>query len=173
EVADRVVVGSSEWDELRYRELSAAFEETALSDIAWSRIFDWRVALAGYWPGVREQEIRIRGPRAEASLLRGWLPGRLPRAVPPIQPARRPPRPPPRPALPPPARPPAWAGRSFRAPHPAPPRGAPPPPRTSPPPPRPPSTNPPPGPRLGGAGVCPPFPPRRRRRALPAGAPLR
>jgi len=87
EVADRVVVDSSEWDELRYRELSAAFEETALSDIAWSRIFDWRVALAGYWPGVREQEIRIRGPRAEASLLRGWLADRLRRAVRPIEPA--------------------------------------------------------------------------------------
>jgi glucose-6-phosphate dehydrogenase-like protein OpcA len=87
EVADRVVVDSSEWDELRYPELSAAFEHTALSDIAWSRIFDWRVALAGYWPGVREQEIRIRGPRAEASLLRGWLADRLRRAVRPIEPA--------------------------------------------------------------------------------------
>jgi hypothetical protein len=87
ELADRVVVDSSEWDELRYRELSEAFERTALSDIAWSRVFEWRVALAGYWPGVREQEIRIRGPRAEASLLRGWLADRLHRAVRPIEPA--------------------------------------------------------------------------------------
>jgi hypothetical protein len=87
EVADRVVVDSSEWDELRYRELSEAFERTALSDIAWARIYDWRVALAGYWPGVREQEIRIRGPRAEASLLRGWLAAQLRRAVRPIEPA--------------------------------------------------------------------------------------
>jgi len=87
DLADRVVVDSSEWDELRYHELSTAFEHTALSDIAWSRIFDWRVALAGYWPGVREQEIRIRGPRAEASLLRGWLAAQLRRAVRPIEPA--------------------------------------------------------------------------------------
>jgi hypothetical protein len=85
EVADRVVVDSSEWDELRYDELSQAFERTALSDIAWSRIFDWRVALAGYWPGISEQEIRVRGPRAEASLLRGWLAAQLRRAVRPIE----------------------------------------------------------------------------------------
>ena len=84
-VADRVVVDSSEWDELRYDELSSAFERTALSDIAWSRIFDWRVALAGYWPGIREQEIRVRGPRAEASLLRGWLAAQLHRAVRPVE----------------------------------------------------------------------------------------
>src|SRR5262249_42608275 len=62
DLADRVVVDSSEWDELRYRELSAAFEETALSDIAWSRIFDWRVALPGCWPGLRQREMRIRWP---------------------------------------------------------------------------------------------------------------
>lgn len=87
DVADRVVVDSSEWDELGYAELSETFGRTALSDIAWTRIFDWRLALAGYWPGVREQEIRIRGPRAEASLLRGWLTAQLRRAVRPIEPA--------------------------------------------------------------------------------------
>jgi hypothetical protein len=86
-VADRVVVDSSEWDDLRYRELSQAFEQTAVSDIAWSRVHDWRVELAGYWPGIREQEIRIRGPRAEASLLRGWLAAQLRRAVRPVEPA--------------------------------------------------------------------------------------
>src|SRR5207248_1690707 len=86
-VADRVVVDSSEWDELRYRELSEAFERTAVSDIAWSRIHRWRVALADYWPGVREQEIRVRGPRAEASLLRGWLAAQLRRAIRPVEPA--------------------------------------------------------------------------------------
>jgi hypothetical protein len=86
-VADRVVVDSSEWDELRYRELSQFFERTAVSDIAWSRVYDWRVRLAGYWPGIREQEIRIRGPRAEASLLRGWLAARLGRAIRAVEPA--------------------------------------------------------------------------------------
>ena len=87
EIADRVVVDSSEWDELRYRELSEAFDRTAVSDIAWARVYDWRLALAGYWPGVREQEIRISGPRAEASLLRGWLGAQLHRGVRPIEPA--------------------------------------------------------------------------------------
>jgi hypothetical protein len=87
EVADRVVVDSSEWDELRYRELSESFDRTALSDIAWARVYDWRVALAGYWPTVREQEIRVRGPRAEATLLRGWLAAQLRRAVRPVEPA--------------------------------------------------------------------------------------
>jgi hypothetical protein len=86
-VADRVVVDSSEWEELRYRELSEAFERTAVSDIAWSRIYAWRVALAGCWPGVREQEIRIRGPRAEASLLRGWLAAQLLRGIRTVEPA--------------------------------------------------------------------------------------
>jgi len=86
-VADRVVVDSSEWDELRYLELADAFEKTAVSDIAWARTFEWRVVIAHYWPGIREQEIRIRGPRAEASLLRGWLASRLKRAVRPVEPA--------------------------------------------------------------------------------------
>ena len=86
-VADRVVVDSSEWDELRYRELSEAFERTAVSDIAWARIYDWRVELAQYWPGLRDQEIRIAGPRAEASLLRGWLAAQLRRAVRAVEPA--------------------------------------------------------------------------------------
>ena len=36
-LADRVVVDSSEWGELRYSELSGAFERTAVSDIAWAR----------------------------------------------------------------------------------------------------------------------------------------
>jgi hypothetical protein len=86
-VADRVVVDSSEWEELRYRELADFFERTAVSDIAWSRLHDWRLVLAGYWPGIREQEIRIAGPRAEASLLRGWLAAQLRRAVRPVEPA--------------------------------------------------------------------------------------
>jgi len=84
-VADRVIVDSSEWGEFRYAELAAVFGETAVSDIAWARIADWRLELARYWPAIREQEIRIRGPRAEASLLRGWLNARLDRAIRPIE----------------------------------------------------------------------------------------
>ena len=81
EIADRVVVDSSEWEELRYRELAASFETAGVSDIAWARTYDWRVELAGCWPEIAEQEIHIRGPRAEASLLRGWLASRLGRPV--------------------------------------------------------------------------------------------
>jgi glucose-6-phosphate dehydrogenase assembly protein OpcA len=87
EVADRVVVDSSEWGELRYAELAESFHETAVSDIAWARTFPWRVELAHCWPEIREQEIRIRGPRAEASLLRGWLNARLERAIRPVEPS--------------------------------------------------------------------------------------
>jgi glucose-6-phosphate dehydrogenase assembly protein OpcA len=87
EVADRVIVDSSEWDELRYAELQRSFAVTAVSDIAWARTYEWRAELAGYWPAIREQEIRIRGPRAEATLLRAWLNARLERAIRPIEPA--------------------------------------------------------------------------------------
>jgi len=86
-VADRVVVDSSEWEELRYPELHEAFERAAVSDIAWARTYDWRLELARCWPEIREQEIRIGGPRAEASLLRGWLGSRLHRAMRPVEPA--------------------------------------------------------------------------------------
>ena len=85
DLADRVVVDSSEWDELRYAELAEAFPETAVSDIAWARTADWRLELAGLWPGIRDREIRVRGPRAEASLLRGWLAARLRRAIRPVE----------------------------------------------------------------------------------------
>jgi len=81
ELADRVIVDSSEWEELRYRELSETFERTAMSDIAWARIGDWRVELADRWPAIKTQDIAVRGPRAEAALLRGWLASRLRRNI--------------------------------------------------------------------------------------------
>jgi len=81
-VADRVIVDSSEWGELRYAELAKAFSQTAVSDIAWARTGSWRVALAERWPAIAEQEIAVRGPRAEAALLRGWLVSRLARDLP-------------------------------------------------------------------------------------------
>jgi hypothetical protein len=49
--------------------------------MVWARLRDWRLELAGRWPEIREQEIRISGPRAEAALLRGWLASRLQRAI--------------------------------------------------------------------------------------------
>ena len=87
DVADRVIVDSSEWAELGYRYLAASFERTAVSDIAWARTADWRIALAGRWPAIATQDIAIRGPRAEAALLRGWLASRLEREVPIPEPA--------------------------------------------------------------------------------------
>ena len=86
-VADRVIVDSSEWDALRYPELAEVFETTAISDLAWARLHGWRLELASRWPEIREQEIRIRGPEAEAGLLRGWLASRLGRTVRPLEPA--------------------------------------------------------------------------------------
>ncbi len=86
-LADRVVVDSSEWGQLRYSELSGAFERTAVSDIAWARTGMWRTALASRWPEIASQEIQVRGPRAEAALLRGWLASRLERELPPAEPA--------------------------------------------------------------------------------------
>jgi hypothetical protein len=83
-LADRVIVDSSEWGELRYDELAAAFPRTAVSDLVWARIHPWRVALAHRWPAIARQEVEIRGPRAEAALLRGWLGARLERALPPV-----------------------------------------------------------------------------------------
>ncbi len=85
DLVDRLVVDSDEWDELRYDRLAEIFERTAVSDIAWARTLPWRRRLAGYWPGIREQEIRIRGPLPEATLLRGWLAARLRRAVRPVE----------------------------------------------------------------------------------------
>jgi glucose-6-phosphate dehydrogenase assembly protein OpcA len=85
DVADRLIVDSSEWGELRYEELASLFERIAVSDITWSRTFEWRVELADRWPEIREQEIRIRGPMPEATLLRGWLAARLQRPIRPVE----------------------------------------------------------------------------------------
>ena len=87
DVADRLVVDSSEWDDLAYADLAKTFGHAAVSDIAWARTHEWRVELAKYWPAIREQEIRVRGPRAEATLLRAWLNARLDRAIRPVEPA--------------------------------------------------------------------------------------
>ncbi len=88
EIVDRLVVDSSEWDDPRFDELRAVFGRTAVSDIAWARTLPWRTELARYWPGIREQEIQIRGPLAEATLLRAWLNARLERAIRPVAEAR-------------------------------------------------------------------------------------
>ena len=89
DLADRLVVDSSEWRSLRYGDLAGVFERTAVSDLAWARIYPWRVALARRWPEISSQEIRVRGPRAEAALLRGWLGARLRRELAPAVDAER------------------------------------------------------------------------------------
>jgi hypothetical protein len=85
DVVDRLVVDSSEWDDLRYADLAAVFERTAVSDIAWARTLPWRARLARYWPAIREQEIRVRGPIPEGTLLRAWLAARLRRTIRPLE----------------------------------------------------------------------------------------
>jgi hypothetical protein len=84
EVADRLVVDSSEWPDLpaAYQSLTEFFDRVAVSDIAWARTDPWRLALAGLWPGIAEiKALHVRSPRAEALLLAGWLRARLGRDV--------------------------------------------------------------------------------------------
>jgi hypothetical protein len=79
-VVDRLVVDSTEWDDLPYpyRRLVELFERTAVSDIAWSRTSRWRALLASLWPGIADvTSIRVHGTQAQANLLAGWLRSRL------------------------------------------------------------------------------------------------
>lgn len=81
---DRLVVDSAEWHGLpaAYGEFAGSFERADVSDLAWARTLGYRARLAALWPGVGEaQELRVRGPRAEALLLAGWLRSRLGREV--------------------------------------------------------------------------------------------
>jgi glucose-6-phosphate dehydrogenase assembly protein OpcA len=88
-IADRLVVDSREWREPveGYKRLVEIFDRVAVSDIAWSLTYDWRLELAKLWPTIAEQEVRIRGPQAQAALLRGWLASRLQRPIRPVEPA--------------------------------------------------------------------------------------
>jgi hypothetical protein len=79
-VVDRLIVDSTEWDDLPYPygRLSELFERAAVSDIAWARTSRWRALLASLWPGIADVgTIRIRGTEAQAWLLVGWLRSRL------------------------------------------------------------------------------------------------
>ncbi|HZT17283.1 MAG TPA: glucose-6-phosphate dehydrogenase assembly protein OpcA [Gaiellaceae bacterium] len=80
DVADRLIVDSTEWDDLpdAYRLLAELFDRTAASDIAWARTERWRSLLASLWPDVgRVRELRVHGTRAQGHLLAGWLRSRL------------------------------------------------------------------------------------------------
>lgn len=81
-VADRLIVDSTEWDDLPYpyRRLAELFPRTAVSDIAWARTSRWRTLLASLWPGIADVgTIRVHGTAAQAWLLLGWLRARLDR----------------------------------------------------------------------------------------------
>jgi hypothetical protein len=85
DLADRLIVDSSEWETLRYRELGSLVGETAISDLVWARLAPIRRALAACWPQIASAEIAIAGPPAAATLLRAWLSARLHIVLPPAQ----------------------------------------------------------------------------------------
>ena len=79
-LTDRLIVDSTEWDDLPYpyRRLAQLFERTAVSDIAWARTSRWRELLASLWPDIAGVgSIRVHGTSAQAHLLAGWLRSRL------------------------------------------------------------------------------------------------
>src|SRR5581483_8654120 len=81
-IADRLIVDSTEWDDLPYpyRRLSELFGRTAVSDIAWARTSRWRTLLASLWPEIADVgTIRVHGTAAQGHLLAGWLRSRLER----------------------------------------------------------------------------------------------
>ncbi len=81
-VVDRLIVDSTEWDDLPfpYRHLVELFPRVAASDIAWARTSRWRSLLASLWPGIADiRTIRVHGTEAQAWLLVGWLRSRLDR----------------------------------------------------------------------------------------------
>jgi glucose-6-phosphate dehydrogenase assembly protein OpcA len=84
DVADRLVVDSTEWSdpEAGYERLAELLERVIVSDITWARTERWREAIASLWPGVAEAStLRVAGPQAEALLLARWLSVRLGRAI--------------------------------------------------------------------------------------------
>ncbi|HEY7705604.1 MAG TPA: glucose-6-phosphate dehydrogenase assembly protein OpcA [Gaiellaceae bacterium] len=72
EIADRLVVDSSEWPDppADYPRLVELFDRIGVSDIAWRRTLSWRRTLAQAWPKLPD---RVTGPPAETALVAGWL----------------------------------------------------------------------------------------------------
>jgi hypothetical protein len=80
DVTDRLIVDSTEWDDVpgSYLRLAELFPRCAASDIAWARTSRWRSHLATLWPGLADvQTVRVRATAAQAWLLCGWLRSRL------------------------------------------------------------------------------------------------
>jgi hypothetical protein len=83
-VTDRLIVDSTEWEDLPgpYPRLAELFPHTAASDIAWARTSRWRSHLATLWPGIADvRTLRVRGTAAQAWLLCGWLRSKLGREI--------------------------------------------------------------------------------------------
>jgi hypothetical protein len=81
-IVDRLIVDSTEWDDLPYpyRRLVELFPRVAVSDIAWARTSRWRRLLASLWPEIAEvRTLRVHGTSAQGHLLLGWLRSRLDR----------------------------------------------------------------------------------------------
>lgn len=84
DLADRLVVDSSEWPALpeAYGRLAVLVDQVACSDIAWRRTAPIRRALAAQWPGIAEApEVSVAAGPAEALLLEGWLRSRVGREL--------------------------------------------------------------------------------------------
>jgi hypothetical protein len=80
DVTDRLIVDSTEWDDVpdSYPRLAELFARCAASDIAWARTSRWREHLATLWPGIADvRTVRVRGTAPQAWLLCGWLRSRL------------------------------------------------------------------------------------------------
>jgi glucose-6-phosphate dehydrogenase assembly protein OpcA len=82
ETVDRLVVDSTEWQDLphAYTRLAGVFDRAAVSDIAWARTSRWRPLLASLWPEIADvRRLKVQGTLAQALLLCGWLRSRLER----------------------------------------------------------------------------------------------
>src|SRR5436305_3443332 len=80
DVADRLIVDSTEWEALpaAYARLAEFFDRVAVSDIAWARTSRWRSQLASLWPDIEGvRGIAVTGTPAQGHLLAGWLRSRL------------------------------------------------------------------------------------------------
>jgi glucose-6-phosphate dehydrogenase assembly protein OpcA len=80
DAVDRLIVDSTEWPGLPgpYAQLAEVFERVTVSDIAWARTSRWRAQLASLWPEIGGvKRINVRGTKAQACLLAGWLRSRL------------------------------------------------------------------------------------------------
>jgi glucose-6-phosphate dehydrogenase assembly protein OpcA len=80
DVVDRLIVDSTEWPGLPepYGRLAEIFDRVVVSDIAWARTSRWRPQLASLWPEIGGvKQIKVKGTRAQACLLAGWLRSRL------------------------------------------------------------------------------------------------